>query len=120
MANNRMFLFRGWDKKENKMYEYDHSSPVCFFLIASYHHWEIMQYTGMKDKNGRNIFEGDIIKYKDDYWVCYYEERVAGFRLYPKSIWNEGVSASLMFGKKFVDSNNKKANTYEVVGDVYE
>lgn len=73
------------------------------------------QYTGLKDKNGNRIFEGDIIQIPDDYHT--YGEFVGekyeiifaygGFRFKPKNPKSRGIWF-------------EEDMTYDVVGNIYD
>ncbi len=107
----REIKFRAWDKIEKIMYldvqdEYDF---ICGSKIAESfgelledEDFIVMQFTGLKDKNGKEIFEGDIL----------FDGTVKSF-----VIWKEEES---MFG-----INNGKYelgyyNNWEVIGNIYE
>jgi len=60
---SRVIKFRVWHKNGNYMLPPSSIWKLNLFddEDAQSGNWEVMQYTGFKDKNGKEIYEGDVI-----------------------------------------------------------
>lgn len=84
---NDRFKFRAWDKKHKKI-EYSGTGRFQYFIFYNENEmniadaymgsgdpndWDekfiLMQCTGLKDRNGKLIFESDVVKYTEEYFI---------------------------------------------------
>lgn len=118
------FKFRCYHKIYKKIYDIYSITPFGVVISSlavsnkrtNFEDCEIMQCTGLTDKNGKLIYEGDIVKVPEDYstfgqfadekYEVYY--KAGGFRFKPK------------LDKKARGCWLEDDNTFEIIGNIYE
>lgn len=122
----REIKFRAWDKKGNQMINYISSinfkNQNFIDIVSEYDldvhngenlgHYgrhtseiEIMQFTGLKDKTGRDIYEGDIVNFGE------------GVNLPIEWAWN---SYNFHNNSDWDITNHDPEKEFQIIGNIYE
>lgn len=104
----REIKFRTWTGK--KMH-YGNSS------IADKTDWPLMQFTGLKDREGKDIWEGDICR---NFWVEKYGKAPIYEVIFEKGAFGFKAKNGDRINRKHHSLEITKIDNWEVLGNIYQ
>lgn len=113
---SREIKFRAWHKRNKNIHE-----PSSMFQITTNGNiyssglnvtddYVLMQYTGLKDKNGKEIYEGDVLQMLGDRLKIIIEFKGGHF-------FGKNISSTKYTHPEF---NNRNWNHWEILGNIYK
>ena len=120
---NREIKFRAWHKDLKKMFKigqitlekgiwnFEPNDRDFIGMSIPYQpSFVLMQYTGLHDKNGKEIYEGDIVGDNKIKWIVKWNKNRMGFSLYP--------TTEQLYDEMPINVENKLG--FKILGNIYD
>lgn len=119
----RQLKFRAWDKVNKRMLHFGGFSwhdeyDLCYMEgrldVPAGDNLEWMQFTGLKDSNGTDVYEGDLVKLTEQYIyeVRFEDGKFVGYHI--KQEWGRWGDLKRLSDPDFAHRH------HEVIGNIYQ
>lgn len=115
----RIIKFRAWNKSAKKMFDPHKITPLALnndcaeiegVFLPFREDVELMQFTGLLDKQGKEIYEGDIVRLDGNPYEVFWDSDFTGFSM---SFTGEEC---LGLGEQVIGESRE----VEIIGNIYE
>lgn len=105
----REIKFRAWNNEDKEMLDNIQNTLFDQFLHSGT--FDVMQYTGLKDKNGKEIYEADVVRQ---------EEKVARILWNSLGAYYQLIEVGKLKGCPDLFTHDGKTPYLEIIGNIWQ
>lgn len=121
---NDRFRFRAWDERTKTCFDNGMIETLAPISVWLKNGWVVEQCTGLKDKNGQLIYEGDIVEcFYDHFDGNFTEKKVTGVVKWGVGEWsvqNEKKGDWYFLSYANYDEKHLQSDSVKVIGNIHE
>lgn len=112
----REIKFRAWDSISKKLYNWETIRVTPLYDFMTYDHYTLDQFIDLADKNGKEIYEGDILKVDSHFFGDLHVNGFCGVVKYEDAMY----SIHGIMGWNELDKSEIENKNIVVIGNIHQ